>query len=86
MPTDAETARMTISGVTKIGIVPAWLIIMGIPQPMIAPTMPPAYVNDTGRCSSDGSQGGATESVMVCLVFHLLVFVLPGIRNGEKTR
>jgi len=29
------------------------------------------YVKDTGRRSSDGSRGGATGSVMVCLVSPL---------------
>jgi hypothetical protein len=42
MPTDTETARMTISGVTKVAIVPIRLIIMETPKPMIAPMIPPA--------------------------------------------
>ena len=80
MPTDTETEKITISGVTKAAMVPAWLIIMETPQPMITPMMPPAYVKPTSCRSSDGSRGGATDPVAE------LASPLPRIENGEKAR
>jgi hypothetical protein len=44
MPTDTETARITISGLTTVVIVPVLEIIYEAAQPTITPIMPPVNV------------------------------------------